>query len=263
MNIEIRGASALTLPLVMLVCAGCGTSRYNSLMNDRIDRLRREEPFTALTAPAEIPGTSVKIGLPKVLPRYATLDTPDSTSPNGKISAERVKISKLFNLPGVYCVYDGEGDLGDGNKAPMACQIAIIPKSAPEAAGLPVMLETLAKSAFPDQALAWEDVQADTISGDQKIPWKKVHFDGELLFDVYPADPSAPMQFKKLPAVAELWWHDGEHCHTLLFWRIPKTLEEKTNLMNQAKLSAGTISVGPPPAPAKPEGEAAADKPAA
>ena len=235
------------------IVVGCGGSKYNAALNERLGDLKREAPFNSLSAPTEIPGTPVMIRIPKDLSRYATLDTPDSTSPTGKISPERVKFSML-KLPGVYCVYDAETPLAEpnnGSKAPMACQIAVIPKSAPEAAALPGMLDAGLKMAFPGQAVAWEPVEVDTPGGANRIKWNMIHAEPEILFDVIPADASGAIQLKKLPSVLEVWWHETDHYHVLLVWRIPKEAEEKVNLMNLAKLSAGTISVSAPPPPAE------------
>jgi hypothetical protein len=234
-------ALLVALPAV----TGCGSGSYNEKMDRRISELKREAPFTALSAPTEIPGTPVTLRVPKILSRFATLDTEDPSSPTKKISPERVK-PMMLKVPGVFCVYDGEAELPENKKAPMACQIAVLSKAEPQVAALPAMLDAGVKMAFPGKSLEWEMVNAET-------PWKMIRLEGDQLFDVTTNDGSAP-QFTKLPAITEIWSHENDHYQVLLIFKIPQEAEDKYKLMELARLTAGTISVGAPPAEeAKPD----------
>ncbi len=259
---EVRVLIAVLVCLLAQLISGCGTSTYNAAMAKRLDELRRDAPYAALTAPTVIPGTSVKIALPKMLPRFVTPETPDPVGLKGHISVERVKFVALMP-PGVFCAYDGEGELADGSMTPMACQIAVIPKTAPESQAIAALLEAGLQLVFPNQPASWQAEEVEAAGGGKRIPWKMLRREGDLLFDVFPKERTADMQFKKLPAVVEVWWHESEPYHTLFFWRVAKEVDDKVNLIKLAKLSAGTITVGPPPTEQKPEEAPAADQPAA
>lgn len=228
---------------------GCGTGGYNEKMETRTKQLKRQAPFTQLNAPTEIPNTSVKIGIPKILTRFLTVDTEDPSSPTGKINPERVKLSML-KIPGSFCAYDAEAEMPESRKATMACQIAVIPVTAPEAAALPALLTAGMGMVFPGKAAAFEETEVDTPE-DTKIAWKKLQVEGDLLYDV--KDSGGTSEMKKIPAVVEVWWHEGKHYHTLLIWRAPKEVDEKVKLMELAPIAAGTLTEAAPPEPAKPE----------
>jgi hypothetical protein len=247
LRLQHRVTLLFLLTVSALYSIGCGSGSYNAKMESRTKQLKRQAPFAELNAPTEIPNTSVKIAIPKILSQFLTLDTEDASSPTGKISADRVKLSML-KIPGSYCAYDAEGDLANGTKATMACQIAVIANTAPEAAALPALITAGLGAAFPGKAVAFEATEVDTPE-DTKLPWKMLHVDADLLFDV---KESGASQLKKLPAVVEVWWHEGKHYQTLLIWRAPKDVEEKVKLMDLARISAGTLTEAAPPAPAEP-----------
>jgi hypothetical protein len=229
---------------------GCGTGGYNEQMETTTKKLKRLAPFTQLNAPTEIPGTSVKIGIPKILTRFLTVDTEDPSSPTGKINPERVKPSILKPIPGTFCAYDAEGEMPEGKKATMACQIAVIPSTAPEAAALPTLIKTGMGLVFGGKPVEFEEAIVDTHE-DSKITWQKLHVEGDLLYDV--KDGGGATEMKKIPALVEVWWHEGKHYHTLLIWRAPKEVDDKVKLMELAPIAAGTLTEAAPPEPAKPE----------
>lgn len=242
--------------LTIAFLAGCGTGRYNDLMQKRMEQLKREAPFVALQAPAEIPGTSIKIGIPKRLPRFITPETDDPTGLRGKISKERIKFFP-FDAKGTYVGYDAEVEQSAGGpKIPVACQIAVLPKSDFN------VLEALKKK-FPDVPLQEEQVSVDAFQGGNKLNWTKVRMEAPTGFDIYPVDVNAPIEFKNLPSIIEVWWHQGEHYLTILTWRVPADLNEQIKLIEMAPLTAATLIEGPPPAPPAEEAEKPAAAPAA
>ena len=247
---KCQAAPASIYAFVVLV-AGCGTSQYNAQLTQRIADLERDAPFLQLTAPTEIAGTTVKLSVPKVLTRFITLETPDPAAPSVKISPERVIFLPL-KVPGVYCAYDAEGELSDGSKSPMVCQIAVLPKAAVDVAAV-------AAKAFPGREIKWEQIEVDAPRGEKKIVWKHLRVDADMPFDVYPKD-GGMMQFKNLPGILEVWWHETDDQLVVLTWRIPQEIDEKVKLIELAPRTAGTIVIGPPPAEPKANGEPAPDE---
>jgi hypothetical protein len=227
---------------------GCGGGSYSDRMEKRIGELKREAPFVELTGPTEIPGTSVKLRVPKIVPNFLTLDTEDASSPTGKINPERVKLLML-KLPGKYCAYNGDVALSDGSKATISCQIAVLEKSSPQVADLPKVLQTAVGGNLD---LPWVPINVDTPGGDGTIAWKWFNLVADQSFEVTASD--ATVQLKKLPGLAKLWWHESDHYHVLLLFKIPKEAEDKVKLLELAAPTAGTVTVGPPPVEeAKPE----------
>ena len=243
---------ALCAGVLLTATTGCGTGAYEALISQRIERLQREAPYTALNAPAVIVGTGVKLAVPKALTREINLETPDPQGLKGKISAERVKFAPI-PLPGTYVAFDGETAIDNEMKAPMALQVAIFSKADPAVAPLPQLIgESVKKLSGAD--VVWEEVTADSLDG-AKVPWKVMRYEGELLFDLIPNDPNAALLFRKLPAKAQLWWHESEPYHTFLLWRIPTAAEDREKLLDLAPLTAGLITVdAPAPAEAPPAG---------
>lgn len=238
------------LPLLIVFFVGCGTGHYDELMRTRLEQLKREAPYAALQPPAEIPGTSVKIAIPKLLPRLITPDTDDPNGLKGKISLERVKYLP-FDAQGVYVGYDAELQRAEGGgKVAVACQIAVLPKSDFN------VLDAIRKK-FPDQQPQPELVQVDAFGGDKKIEWSKVRIEAATLFDIAPPDPAAPLEFKSLPSIIEVWWHTGEHYLTIVTWRVPTEINDQDKLLDMAPLTAATLSEGPPPPAAEPPAEPA------
>ena len=253
--INSRVSIAVLLCALTLLAAGCGTSPYNVAMTKTLNELKRKAPYASLTAPTEISGTTVKISIPKILTRYITPETADAGGLKGKISAERVKFLP-FESPGVYCAYDEDGEFSEGS-SPMVCQIAVLPKSE-------LNVPHAVARKFEGKKFEGQLLQIEPVEGDKKIPWWKLRVEEPMTFDVYPKDAAAPMQFKSLPGILEVWWHESDHYLVVLTWRVAKEIDDKVKLIELAPLTAGTIIVGPPPAEEKPaEAQPAEAKPAA
>lgn len=236
----------------LLATGGCGTGAYNEAFTNRLATLKRQAPFTVLTAPVTLTDTSVQICIPKAFTNQ--LNEGQADPQGGKIDPRRVQ-PPFLKLPGFKFAYEAQHD-NAGEITPYYCYLAALPTQDAKSATLASDLEIELKSAFPDWGGVWEETEVDSPSGG-KVKWKMLEVKGLQFFDV--DNPAQNKQeFKKVPGVFQLWLHENEHYQVLVGWRVTEAANQTLLLEKLARRSAGTLMIGPPPAPPQPPAEESA-----
>jgi hypothetical protein len=228
---------ALPVALVGLVtCLGCGTRGYEKLVAQRAADFEQRAQFNQLYADQQIEGTSISIRFPQVFKRSYTAASadPDTGQP---IDPRRLQPPFLL-LPGFKLCWEALGG-PDNARLPYYCYLAV-----PTAAEIPAgtsLAETLRSelaSKFP--GAAWEDVTCRSLEG-ALVPWRRLTVSGPQDFHV------GGGQYSLLPGRFQLYLHEAQGQYVIVGWRVPDSIALAANLDQLAELTAGTISVAPPP----------------
>lgn len=259
-GVGFPGASvrlALLAVLAALFTAGCGTGAYEQLMAQRLADVQRLAPFTELSPAVNLPGTRVKIRLPKRLTAAYKTDSPHPQD-GPQIAPQRVQPPFLL-MPGFQLCYEAFDRDQTQAKMPYYCYLYALPPNL--GANLIAQVPILLKQQFPGQAPdpAWQDTTVVSESG-ASLAWKRIRVEGNQLFDVTPLNQPQG-GFVPLPGIFELWLHEAPDYIVMVGWRIPSALEPNVQLLNLAPVTAATLTIDPAPAEA-PAQPAAAPAPA-
>lgn len=218
--------SALSAPLRFLLCgalvpliAGCGGSRYDTLINKRLGALRSGAPFRMLSAPAEIPETPIKLRIPIVFRNSYTAESGHSDD-KGRIRPDRFQ-PPFLTIPGLKICYEGVVSDSVNGRLPFYCYVGVVEGG--DATAISNDLLTKLKETFKDAPEAWDRVDARSPQ-DRAVPWKKVRVLGDQPFRPG-GEESEP---RPLPGIFELWIHEADKYVVIVGWRTPTAIEGKS-----------------------------------
>ncbi|MEX0678220.1 MAG: hypothetical protein WD063_14160 [Pirellulales bacterium] len=224
---------------LMVLLAGCGISRYDSLLEHRVASLRGEARFRHLYAATQLPGTPISIRLPMVF-KDSYQENSAHKEDGAVISPDRLQ-PPFLKLPGFKLCYEGTNDTG-GARLPFYCYLAALPARPGDADKLASQLQAQLKKSFPQTPDEWQAVDANSPSG-FSVHWRKIRVEGEQPFRVRTAQQ---LESQNLPGIFELWIHDADDYVVLVGWRTPGSIEGPSSASTTDAGSLENLLEGPP-----------------
>jgi hypothetical protein len=241
---RLAGIAAL-----VLACAGCGVSQYNSLIGQRLAALRSASKFEGLYAPTQIPGTPFSIRVPQAF-EHSYEPNSSHEDDGGPISPDRLQ-PPFLKLPGLKVTYEGKATSSAGASLPFYCYLAVQPSQPGGVDKLVGQLEGQLKEKFPKAVGAWQPVDAETPEG-RNVHWRSLRIEADQQFFVKSGEKAVP---GNMPAIFELWVHDAETHVVIVGWRAPKSIDGpsegvavKPDLSTMPAKTAGTLTSEAAPA---------------
>lgn len=217
--------TAWLLALLAIASAGCGAGEYQSRLDAKLGAIEKEmaeakakaeleRRYASLHGAADIPGTTVKLAVPKDFAgAFNDLNPPQ------------------FNLPDLKVAYQATGKDEDTDaNVPWFLYVAVRPAK-PTADGKPLAdaLRQQVETAFPGSSPSWEAKSCDTPQG-ATIDWRVARAAGEQDFGG-----------QTLPGEMIVYLHESAGQQVVLVWRVPEALKKASDVDNLAPLVAGTL----------------------
>ena len=234
-----RSTVAIAAALAATLAAGCGTSAYESRVDEGMKALRVGLMFSAISpTPSEIPGTTISLRLPTFINAASKAYTEESAEPNGQGKVNPARLHPPFlKLPGLRICYEMDG-LETEQQSPVLyyCYLATVPVGEPMADGKPFeeSIQAQLTAALGGQP-QWETMACPTQAG-QSVPWRRISATGGQAF----LEPTG--ESKSHAAVFELYAKEVDGLRVLIGWRYPKNINQ--TVADTARLVAGSISGG-------------------
>jgi hypothetical protein len=212
--------------------AGCGTGAYEQRVDERLKNLNRTGPFTALGDPVEIPGTPVKIRLPKSL----------GTEPL-KDDANKLRLQPSLLPIAFVRTFEKQERTTTNVVANWYCYLFArkttnnFPKTTAD------QILNHFKRIAPDAKAEWEDVECNTPDLDAAgklvtVSWKRLRVKAEQVYD-QGGDNFQPGQVN-----FEVWLHYSQGHTVLVGWSLPISIESAVPKFSEwAQLTAGTVQI--------------------
>ncbi|HVU89211.1 MAG TPA: hypothetical protein VHD36_17935 [Pirellulales bacterium] len=233
----------LTLVLLgLLVLSGCGTKAYEERVEKGLGGLRTAQMFIGISPNfADIPGTNIKLRLPKFVDGSARAYNDQSAEPSGQGPVNPGRLNPpYFKIPGLRVCYEMSGHDSTANQpATFYCYLAALPAADAVVDGKPVEEWIQAQLAPTFPGAQWESVQCATQSGRQ-VEWKMITVKGSQPF----FNGTLP-DSKNLPGVLQLFSKEIDGTQVLIGWRYPDNINQSVS--DVARLTAGS-AVGAAPA---------------
>jgi hypothetical protein len=230
--------------LLLLALVGCGTGEYERRLNNRGERLRKEQERAQKESKfndlydwlklTDVPAVSVRVPV-----LFKDPPLVEGAQVNGKVVDVRRVKPVQFDLPWLKLTYEGFVDGADG-KTPYYCYVAAAEMPADQLQTFQGTVSAALNAKPHDSLVDWADYQADTPDGKQ-IAWKKLRFVGPQEFVTL--DAGGQEQFKNLPGVLEVYVHEEAGICVLIAWRAPSSIEQQIDLPKLASAVAGCVSV--------------------
>lgn len=240
-NSRFFGRLALVV-LGSLVLAGCGTKAYEDRVEKGMGALRTAQMYIGISPEfTEIPGTNVKLRLPKFIDGNAKAYNDQSAEPNAQGPVNPGRLNPPFlKIPGLRVTYEVAGfDSKMNQGANVYLYLAALPAADAVVEGKPVeeWIQTQLATAFP--GAQWEEVKLPTPSGPQ-VDWKMITAKGNQAF----FDGTLP-DSKGLPGMLQLYSKEIDGNQVLIGWRFSENASPSPT--DVSRLSVGT-AVGAAPA---------------
>ena len=225
----------LAIATTAVVAIGCGTSEYMERVERGLKGLTVGAVFTSLyDEPSTIPGTPVKLRLPKFVDGQAKAYTQDSADPSGQGQVKPGRLQPPFlQIPGLRICYEMLTiDDSTGALMPYYCYLSAVP--AGEAGPIEESIQTQVSAAVPGTQ-PWASIVCTAPSG-APTNWKRLTATGPQDF----LDQTGKVI--NVPGVFELFTSEIDGWRVLIGWRAPQGLSKK--VVDVAPAVAGTVTAG-------------------
>lgn len=223
---------------ILFAAVGCGTSEYERRLGQAVSKAKAESKWNNIYGPQDLADTPVSVRVPRMFTEPPLVE---NAQINGKpVDNRRVK-PILFDFPGLKLTYEMLVDDPPNGKVPCYCYVGAIavPAGQPRNLSADVLADLQKKGPF-DQQPAWADFQGEMPNG-QNVPWKKLRVTSQQEF--YTVNQAGQEQYVQLPGLLEIYFHEEAGQQILVAWRMPVTIEGKTELVKWAPVVAGCVSV--------------------
>jgi len=263
--------------LAASILAGCGTAAYEERMTARKTDLDRLSKFEELLDPkhyCEITGVDQSADPPATVELGVKLRTPPWVQEN-KDSLRRMgwrdrhglaidpdRIQPPFvKLPGFrfsceMFVLDEDQPTGMNREKPVYCYFAVSEVAEGNAAeDVVARLTAELRPHFPGAKEnwddAWEEIELDTPTSEEKVKFKRISLQGPQKFDCTPKNG----EYKNFKGRFDLYLYSDDRYHVLAGWRAPDAIAQQMDFFRKAEVAMGTLVVRPAESSSKKDDE--------
>jgi hypothetical protein len=198
--------------------AGCGTGQYEERMNKWVRDHQADTKFKNLAEYVTVPGTQIKIRLPKKLVQDGKDITTDfALLTEGTANEKRLKIPGI-EFPGWKATYEALITDGDGNKSPYYIYIGELQNMDNPGQKIKNSLGDKVQNVVLDEAFTGE-------SAEGFVDWKRLH--ATATTDFAYIDPKGKETYQTRKCVLEILYRTSGTKLFLLGWRAPEDFVNK------------------------------------
>jgi hypothetical protein len=235
LHLSTRQSLVYGLSLLALSCwSGCGTGEYEERLNANLGRLRSGSEFNQLGDEVSVPGTSIKIRLPKEMVDDKGFKRPITFTLLTEGDPRRTKPGYI-DLPGLAATFEALIEDQDHGKTPIYLYLWTM-KTAEDTEQR--LLNTVGgqwQNTSAGQSLAAQ------MPGGRSVDWQKIH--GTMVTNFAYLDSQGKETYRPLKSAVEILYRKFGDQVIVLGWRAPEGYVKYAQIEKWLPLVAGCIRV--------------------
>jgi hypothetical protein len=233
LNIPTHKSLVCGLFLATLACwSGCGTGEYEERLKANLGRLRSGSEFNQLGDEVTVPGTSIKIRLPKETVDDKGIRRPITFTLLEGGDPHRTK-PDFIELPGLAATFEALIEDQEHGKTPIYLYLWTMKAGEDTEQRLLNTVSGRWQNTSAGQSLAAK------IPGGRSVDWQKIH--GTMDTDFVYLDPQGKETYRPLKSAVEILYRKFGDQIVILGWRAPETFVQYAQIKKWLPLVAGCI----------------------
>ena len=227
----------LSVGLVLVTVAGCGTGEYERRMKAGLTELSQRSDFSEFYDAAAVGDTPIMVRVPKLFTKTPLVKDVevDGQLPNLK---RVVPFSPV--LAGLRYTYEDFVEDSTGGKISFYCYLAVNDNKTNPIKNPARHLRAQLQTAFPDSSDEVTTVQCKTPEG-RTIDWQRTGYTGMQEF--YYIDPTGQGSFREMPGRSVFFISEQGDYTVFIGLRAPDSLQGSVNVDKLGALIAGSMQV--------------------